>query len=518
VPVAALRDDTPERGSLALVPAAPERSAAVIDLGSNSWRFVAYRYVPRGAWRPVGQLQEPVRIAAGLAATGRVAPARISHGLETLEMFARYGSALGVDPRDTKVVATSALRDAANGADVLARARRVSGLEVRTLTAAEEAHLGYVAAVNSTTLTDGLALDLGGGSLQVVDVRDREARGSACWPLGAVRVTEELLSGSGLPSRKQLKRARAALREQLDGVPALTSGGRIVGMGGAVRNLATAAMRARSDTPAGAQGSVLTLGALRDLTGRLARRPADRRALPGIKSSRGDIILAAALVLEAVLDRTGGERLEVTRAGLREGVFFTSHLHAGEPPLVADVRAAAVRNLATAHGVDAARAERVTQLALGLHDSLRSAGIVAPSAEERELLAAAATLHDISTAPAHARDLLLGSDVYGFGPRELALVAQIVRYHRKGTPALDDVAPLARPKDARLVARCALLLRLATQLAPGRDTSVRAARLVPDGERLRIEITGDERLARWALARCDDQFPAVFGRSLDVAG
>jgi exopolyphosphatase/guanosine-5'-triphosphate,3'-diphosphate pyrophosphatase len=518
VPVAALRDDTQERGSLALVPDAAERSAAVIDLGSNSWRFVAYRFVPRGAWRQIGQLREPVRIAAGLAATGRVAPARISHGLETLEMFARYGRALGVDPHDTEVVATSALREARNGTDVLARARRLSGLEIRTLAADEEAHLGYLAAVNSTTLTDGLALDLGGGSLQVVDVRDREAHGSASWPLGAVRVSEDLLGGSGVPSRKQLKRARGALREQLDGIPALVSGGRIVGMGGSVRNLASAALRARSDAPAGVQGSVLTVGALRELTARLARRPPDRRALPGIKSSRGDIILGAALVLEAVLDRTGGERLEVTRAGLREGVFFASHLHAGERPLVEDVRAAAVRNLAAAHGVDTARAEHVARLALGLHDSLRGAGIVAPSAEERELLAAAATLHDVSAAPAHARDLLLSSDAYGFGPRELALVAQIVRHHRKGTPALEDAAPLARPKDGRLVARCALLLRLATQLAPGRDTSVRAARLVPDGERLRIELTGEERLARWALARCDDQFPAVFGRPLDVAG
>ena len=172
---------------------APERTAAVIDLGSNSWRFVAYRYSPRGAWRRIAQLQEPVRIAHGLATTGRLDLERVAHGLDTIALFAGHARSLGLLPRDVDVVATSALRDAEEGAEVVARARAASGLAIRTLSAEEEARYGYLAAVNSTTLSDGLALDLGGGSLQVVGVRGREAVGFRSLPLGAVRVTEELL-------------------------------------------------------------------------------------------------------------------------------------------------------------------------------------------------------------------------------------------------------------------------------------------------------------------------------------
>ena len=79
-------------------------------------------------------------------------------------------------------------------------------------------------------------LDLGGGSLQLVAVKGRRAQAVGSWPLGAVRVTERLLPGSGSVPRKQLKRARAVVREELDGATWLGDTGRhVVAMGGAVR-------------------------------------------------------------------------------------------------------------------------------------------------------------------------------------------------------------------------------------------------------------------------------------------
>ena len=205
------------------------------------------------------------------------------------------------------------------------------------------------------------------------------------------------------------------------------------------------------------------------------------RALAGIKSSRADIILGGALVLEAVLEVAGTDTLEVTRAGLREGVFFAERLLVAPPPLIADVRAAAVRNLVARHAVDPERAGRVAELAIQLHDSARETGAIKPAGDERQLLWAAAMLHDIGMAvgydghPNHSRYLLLNSELYGFTPRDVALVAQIVRHHRKGMPDLDEARSLARRGDRELVARCALLLRLATQLLPGDAASAPGA-------------------------------------------
>ena len=487
---------------------AGERMAAVIDLGSNSWRLVVYAYLPGASWRRVGELQEPVRIAEGLSRSGSLDPDAMARGLEALEMFGRYLHARGVPNEAVDAVATSAIRDADNGADLLAPAQERTGLSISVLSAEEEARLGYVAAVNSTTLTDGVVLDLGGGSLQLTQVAGRQPEASASWPLGAVRVTEQLLPGARAVTRKQLKAVRAAVREQLAAAPWL-AGGRLVGMGGAVRNLAAAAQGGSGPI----QGSVLERAALAELVAELAKRPASRRALPGIKASRADIVLGAAVVLETVLEHGGFDGIEVTRAGLREGVFFSRRLLRGSAPLLADVRVASIRNLALQFDADIGHADHVARLALQLHDSLVAEGVIEPAPDERELLWAAALLHDIGMSigydchPEHAHYLILESGLPGYGPREVELIAQIVRHHRKGSPDDDRVA------------RCALLLQLAEQLDRGQDQSVIEARLVKQRRSLHLRLRGDDRLAVWSLERriSDGAFRRAFGRRLVVS-
>ena len=510
MPQAAQRTAYPPLAVLPGGEPARERTAAVIDLGSNSWRLVIFAYVPGASWRRVGELQEPVRIAEGLSASGSLKPDAIARGLETAEMFGRYLQARGVPRQAVDAVATSAIRDAANGPVLLAVARERTGLSIGVLSAEEEARLGYVAAVNSTTLADGVVLDLGGGSLQLTAVEGRLARQSASWPLGAVRVTEQYLPASRPPSRKQLKQARAAIREQLGSAEWLAgTGGRLVGMGGAVRNLAAAAQGA---TGAAVQGYVLERARLAELVATLSKLPASRRALPGIKAGRADIVLAAALVLEQVVELGGFSGIEATRAGLREGVFFSRRLLASASPLLADVRVASIRNLALQFDADISHADHVARLALQLHDSLVAEAVFTPEPGERGLLWAAALLHDVGMTigydghPEHAHYLILESGLPGYGPHEVAQVAEIVRHHRKGSP------------DNDLVARCALLLRLAEQLDRGQDQSVIEARLTAERRALRLRLRGDDRLALWSLERrlSDGAFRRIFGRRLIV--
>jgi exopolyphosphatase/guanosine-5'-triphosphate,3'-diphosphate pyrophosphatase len=490
----------------------PERLAAVVDLGSNSWRLVVYAYRPGASWRTVGELSEPVRIAEGLGASGKLGPAAIARGIETLEMFARYCEARGVAPRQVDAVATSAIRDAANREALLVPARRQTGFDVEVLSAEEEARLGFIAAVNSSTLTDGAVLDIGGGSLQLTAVQDRAPTTLGSWPLGAVRVTERLLPGAGPASRRELRRARAAVRADLDGAGWLgTTGSRVIAMGGAVRNLAAAVQRLRGEATASIQGAVLERGELESLVRALARLPASERALPGIKAARADIVLGAAVVLEGVLELGGLDRLEVTRAGLREGVFLSRRLLAGADPLLRDVRSAAIRNLAVQCGADLAHAEHVARLALSLHDSAVAEGVIEPAPHERELLGAAALLHDVGRTiaydghAAHSEYLILNAGLAGYAPREVALIAQMVRHHRKGAPDPE-------------IARPTLLLRIAEQLECGEDQCVRDARLVARPEALELRLRGDDRLARWGFERRvgGEAFVRAFGRPLTL--
>jgi exopolyphosphatase / guanosine-5'-triphosphate,3'-diphosphate pyrophosphatase len=502
------------------------RQVAVIDLGSNSWRLVVFTYVPDAWWKPTDELFETVRIGAGLGASGRLSEAAMERGLETLSVFERFCRANHLAGEDVNVVATSAMRDATNREQFLISAHKATGMTIEVLSAEDEARFGYVAAVNTTTLADGVVLDLGGGSMQLIHVTNRRAEEMVSFPLGAVRLTEQFLPQAGAAKKKDLERVRAHVRRTLADLHWLsTSGARLVGLGGAARNLAAAAQDAAESLDLGVQGFVITPEAIERLVQILAALPSSERGtVPGIKPGRGDIVLAAALVFDTVLQVGGFDGIEVTEAGLRDGVFLARTLLAGGEPLFDDVREAAVRNLAIQYESDLPHVEHVARLSLQMYDSLVSGGLVKPQAGERELLWAASMLHDVGMTIAyddhhkHSRYLIVSAELPGFDPRERALIAQMTRYHRKGVPKLGDIATIARDGDEQLLERCSVILRLSEHLERGRDQSVSEVRLRANGHGvdLHLEAPGDLTLPRWSVERYGDgeAFQRVFGRRL----
>lgn len=304
-----------------------EQRVAVIDLGSNSFRMVVFEETG-DAWERTDELSAAVRIGEGLAASGQLSEAAMARALGTLDEFTTLCEERGLSEHSVDAVATSAIRDAENGHEFLDRVRLRTGLDVRVLSREQEARYGYLAAVNSTTLTDGCVLDLGGGSLQLVRVAGRLARESGSWRLGAVRMTERFLAGDGPAKRSQCKALQAHVARKLERAPWLAlTGRRLVGLGGTIRNLAAAAERAAGLPSDEVQGFVIERDALDHLTGRLAAlAPAERSSVPGIKPARADIVLAGALVIQGVMRAGDFHTLEVTGAGLREGIFFERQL------------------------------------------------------------------------------------------------------------------------------------------------------------------------------------------------
>jgi exopolyphosphatase/guanosine-5'-triphosphate,3'-diphosphate pyrophosphatase len=507
-----------------------DRRLAVIDLGSNSFRLVVFTWGEHGGhgwWRRTDEIFEAVRIGQGLDAAGELQPEPMERALETIELFAHFCRATGID--DIRPVATSAIRDATNQKEFLKAARKRSGLTVEVLSPEDEARYGYLAAVNSTTLADGVALDLGGGSMQLTHVERREARDMRSWPLGAVRMTERFLPGDEV-KRKQLKALRAHITDELAEAGWLperaADGGRLAGIGGTVRNLGAAAELAADLPSFGVQGFLLRRKALDDLVERFAdMTPEERAEVPGIKTERGDLILAGAVTVQTVMEIGGFDALEVTEAGLREGVFYSTLLEGRDPPLFENVRRDSVLNLAATYSTDFAHAEHVARLALGMWDALGEAGAHPCDPRERDLLWAASMLHDIGTAVdyddhhKHSRYLILNAGLPGYTTRETALIGQIARYHRKGNPSLGLAAALARDGDEDALVRCSALVRVGEQLERSRDQSVHDAHLgVDDGHvELRLDADEDVTVARWAAQRQSDLFERAFGRELSVS-
>jgi exopolyphosphatase/guanosine-5'-triphosphate,3'-diphosphate pyrophosphatase len=300
-----------------------------------------------------------------------------------------------------------------------------------------------------------------------------------------------------------------------------------------VRNLAAAAQK-RMDHPdtGGVQGFRLTREALEELIEELAGMPPSKRGgVPGIKPDRGDVILGGAVTLGALMDRGGFEDIEVTDAGLREGVFLERFLDDRDPPLVEDVRRAAVINLANRYVEDMEHPNHVAQLSLELLDGLRVAGLAdALNGGDRELLWAACMLHDIGTAVdyddhhKHSRYLILNGGLPGFSPRELELIALIARYHRKGEPDASELGPLARKKDDARLALLSAIIRLAEQLERSRDQAITSVRVEANGNNdgtvtLATEAEGPSApVAIWSARRNADLLERAIGRTVEVAG
>jgi exopolyphosphatase/guanosine-5'-triphosphate,3'-diphosphate pyrophosphatase len=530
---------------------------AVIDLGSNSFRLVVFM-ADGGWWRRTDEIYEPVRIGEGLAASGRLGEEPMRRALATLDVFDHFCRAAGLtrpvgpgapERRSRRsplggavdALATSAIRDAENAEGFLALAREHTSLPIRVLSREQEARYGYLAAVNSTTLTDGCVLDLGGGSLQLVRVADRFARELGSWRLGAVRMTERFLPANGPAKRRQIEELREHVARELESAEWLArAGARLVGVGGTVRNLAVAAQRAAGLPSNGVQGATVSGEALEELVERLAALPASQRSsVPGIKPARADLILAGAIVVQGALLAGGFDGLEVTEAGLREGVFFERLLADRDPPLFADLRRTSVLNLAAQYRPDVAHTDHVAALALAMFDELARLGLHDGDRIERELLWAACMLHDIGMSVdyddhhKHSRYLILSGGLPGYSPIEVAIVAQAARYHRKGMPVPGPLAALFGPRDVARLDRCAVLLRLAEDLERSRDQLVRGTRFTligaPGGERnghagadvgeieLRLIADGESSVPRWAASRESELFARAFHRELLVA-
>src|SRR5215218_1700650 len=421
-----------------------ESRLAVIDCGSNSFRLVVFTYTDTW-WKRTDEIHEAVRVGEGLEGSGELQPEPMERALETLELYAHFCSATGID--EIRPVATSAIRDAGNQAEFLRLAHERSGLTVEVLPGPAEARYGYLAAVNSTTLCDGVVLDLGGGSMQLTRVADRDAVDARSWPLGAVRMTERFAPGK----KKRTEALREHVAAELASAEWLGSEDRLVAVGGTVRNLAAAAQLAAGMPSYGIQGYRVSREALGELIEEFsALDPSDRGDVAGIKASRGDLILAGALVIDSVLEAGGFSGFEATEAGLREGVFFERRYPDG---LSSDVRRDAVCNLAAQYDTDFAHSEHVARLALEMWDALAAHGLHAGDPGERELVWATAMLHDIGVAvdyddhQKHSRYLILNAGLPGFSPRETALIGQGARYHRKGSPSLGEFSAVTGKGD-----------------------------------------------------------------------
>jgi exopolyphosphatase / guanosine-5'-triphosphate,3'-diphosphate pyrophosphatase len=291
------------------------RRLAAIDVGSTTILLLVAEHNPATGLTIIDEAEDQPRLGAGLNATGRLSEAAIERALHSLTRMRDQAVRLGAER--IAAVATAAVRDAKNGTEFVERVRR-EGIPVRVISPEAEADLAYrSAAYHFPGRGPTLVVDIGGGSMELIGAIDDEIKLTTSLPLGAVRLTE---LGLSLPALRDHIRLR--LRPAVDSGPWKNS--RVIGSGGTFANLASVVLARRGEqNVASIQGVGVTAGELEEVLAALeGMTPAQRRAVPGLRPERADIIVAGLAAAAELLQLLNAAEVAVNQYGLREGLLL----------------------------------------------------------------------------------------------------------------------------------------------------------------------------------------------------
>ncbi len=493
--------------------------SAVLDLGSNSFHvLVADVEGPRIV--PVLREREMLHLGATVARHGTVPRDQRTRAAATVSHLATLARRSGADR--PLAVATSALRDAANGEAVLSELATAAAAPIRVLDGDEEARLAYLGVRAAVALRGEpvLVLDLGGGSLELATGVAERMLGTCSVRLGASRLST--LVATDPPVARELDallaHIDAALDPVVDGVQALAPAA-TVAVGGTVRALARiVAARRGVWLPSTLNMLEVSTGELAEVRDELLGLDlAGRLEVPGMKARRADHVHVAAVVLTRTLERLGTATVTVSDWGLREGLLLDTHGDAGvRSPHT--LRLDEIERVRTGFLPHDPHPVHVAQLAGQLFDRTQPRHGLGP--ELRELLSHAARVHSVGEAIAlrrqheHGAYLVEHAELHGFTPREYAQLTTLVRFHRSRgiDPTYAPYASLS-PEDQRSTEQLLALLQLADGLDRAHDQSITTVTGTLTGDRLELRLRGG------GLALTEPELErrtALLRRSLDL--
>lgn len=295
--------------------------AAVIDIGTNSVKLHVGERTAAGEWRVLADRAVVVRLGEGLQATGALAPAAIARAEDAVCDMAREARRAGVP--GIVAVGTAGLRMATNREAFIGAVRERCGVTVEVITGDEESRLGYLAAIGAAgphPRGTVVVVETGGGSSQFTAGDGDRVLERFSLDLGAVRLAEEHgLQGPVGPD--VLARARASASSALGRLDLLPRPGVLVGMGGALTNLAAVMHGLAEYDSAVIEGTVLDRAEIDRQIERYRTMTADeRRGVVGLQAGRAEVILAGAVIVGAILDALDRESVVVTDRGLRHAL------------------------------------------------------------------------------------------------------------------------------------------------------------------------------------------------------
>jgi len=502
-----------------------------IDVGTNSVHLLIADIHADGTITVVERGREQVELGAGGISSQRLAPDAFERGLRALETF--HHACLSFEVDDTHVAATSAVREASNGAAFCAAVKESTGMRVRVISGREEARLIYLGARSALDFSRGRALlfDLGGGSTEFILCDPETAILSESVPLGHIRLADAFHSNERIDA-EQMNALRRTIRAGLSDLKQRLRPqdlGSLVGTSGTVRALARLATFSRGDIPPEhGHGLVLQRAELEKLIAMLTERPRSTLTdLPGMDARRARTLPVGSVLVAEIMDAVGQDSLLTSELSLRDGLVIDWVMrhrpHVRLLGTVTDPRRRSVLALMERFEADVAHAERTASFALHLFDA--TAAIHQLPIDDRRMLEFASLLHDIGHHISgqdhhrHGQYLVHHSRMPGFTAPEIAVLGNLIRYHRTGRPRrrhpeFEALVPSARAQVRVLAA----ILALADAFDRSHSQNISHLDLTLSAEALQIRAHCEQpaHLERWAaMSRCE-ALAEVLGRVIQI--
>jgi exopolyphosphatase/guanosine-5'-triphosphate,3'-diphosphate pyrophosphatase len=513
------------RRRVAAEPPRPDLRLAAIDVGSNSLHMIVAQIGVDGAITTLWRAKEMVGLGRMSFPSRRLSREAMEQGIMALRRFQQ--EAFTRHCEKIVAVATSAVREASNGGDFIQRARRELGINIRVVSARDEARLIYLGVRHAADLKGGphLILDIGGGSAEFIVADEARPLLLESRKLGAARMTAQFVKSDPIDVgdlERLLKHYDQELTPIVRNVAELKPVGAL-GTSGTLENLA--AMCGSLPDPTG-QPQVIEAERLSRLVGKLIEsRAKDREKLEGLDEQRRDQIVAGALLANEIMRRLDLKRITLCKSALREGILV-EYLARRQPDLavrqqIPDPRRRSVLELARRYNWEQPHSEHVTRLCLQLFDQLTH--LHGLGQRERELIEFGALLHDIGwhisgkKHHCHSLYLILHGNLKGFDDEEVRVIANVARYHRKSPPKPSHEEYSALPMGAKRIVRVgAALLRVADGLDRSHNAVVSSVRCrtAGGGIKVHLETRGDPALEVWGAKRKRDYFEELFKRSV----
>ena len=508
-----------------------------IDVGTNSLRLTVVEASPDASYRVLDDERFVTRLGRGMAETGRLHPEAVEASAQVIARMKTIAEGRGVSM--LRVIGTCAVREASNGPEFCELIRQRTGLTLTPISAQEEARLAYLSASSAFDLRSSAAavVDIGGGSTEVVLCQGGVIEEVYTLPLGAVRMTERFEGCAEHDDDSAYIAMRDEVRsviKDLMGKPPFAAQF-IVGTGGTFTCLAAISMHRGAAASSGGmlpfavRGYEMQRSEIKHTLEWLRGMAIKQRArVPGMAPDRSEIIIAGTVIAESVMKRLGANSVKVHDRGIRDGLVLTMIAEvfprAPEQTLEPLDRLRSARQFGARCRYEERHSNHVAELAVQIFDQLvaqrpESLG-EAQGSSCRELLLAASVLHDVgyfinyAKHHKHSYHLIVHSDLPGFAHREIEIIANVARYHRRSEPKARHPNFAKLPEtDRRIVRTLSGILRIADGLDRTHTQTVKAVRLTIQGTQALFTIDSAEEpgVEIWGAERKSDLFAKQLG-------